>query len=109
MWEQVAVLCPNNGSSAGPLLCPSVKLGRSQTALLNRLEAPGRSMLASDSSRRWREGSQEGHCMQVSHLLSSHLLLTVTHWMDSGVASFSRVSTQGVQSSSAEAQKSSWV
>lgn len=33
-------------------LC-SVKLGRSQTALLNRLEAPGRSMLASDSSRRW--------------------------------------------------------
>lgn len=88
-------------------LC-SVKLGRSQTALLNRLEAPGRSMLASDSSRRWGEGwSQEGHCMQVSHLLSSHLLLAVTHWMDSGVASFSCVSTQGVQSSSAEAQKSS--
>lgn len=109
MWEQVAVLCPNNGSSAGPLLCPSVKLGRSQTALLNRLEAPGRSMLASDSSRRWGGGSQEGHCMQVSHLLSSHLLLAVTHWMDSGVASFSRVCTQGVQSSSAEAQKSSWV
>lgn len=54
-------------------------------------------------------GSQEGHCMQVSHLLSSHLLLAVTHWMDSGVASFSRVSTQGVRSSSAEAQKSSWV
>lgn len=28
--EQVTVLCPNNDSSAGPLVCPSVKLGRSQ-------------------------------------------------------------------------------
>lgn len=51
MREQVAVLCPNNGFSAGPLICPSVKLRRSLTTLPNRLEALGRPVLASDSSQ----------------------------------------------------------
>lgn len=103
--EQVAVLCPHNGSPAGPLVCPSVKLGRSQTALPNRLEALGRPMLASDSSQQaaGAERSQEGPSphMRVFHPTLSHLA--------SGKCLLSLVlSTLAVQLSSEEAQEKSW-